>query len=267
MCYHNFMNNTYAPKAEEWRKQQRQLALDKYYANPKFCGFCQQVISIGEKETSSYVRTKTYCGLSCLSKATAARGLRKNNRVPMYGAIKGSEISNKFQHDRAVASYENDPAFCMYCKKKLELNPNGRPGETKRNCFCNPSCGALYRWHGIKSNLNWPENSPLTTVAKKDTKPEHIRSHARKVWKSLNINVGCAMCGYNKNLEVAHIDSVLSFSDETLIGVINHPNNLIALCANCHLEYDKGDISVATIKEKVAERFLSSSTSNLELVA
>ena len=48
----------------------------------------------------------------------------------------------------------------------------------------------------------------------------------------------CIICGYNKHIDVAHIVAVKDFSDDTLLQVINHIDNLIALCPNHHWEYD-----------------------------
>lgn len=43
----------------------------------------------------------------------------------------------------------------------------------------------------------------------------------------------CAVCGYDKHYEIAHIKAVADFDDDTL-------DNLIALCPNHHWEYDNG---------------------------
>lgn len=48
----------------------------------------------------------------------------------------------------------------------------------------------------------------------------------------------CAICGYDKHYEIAHIKAVADFNDDALICEINSENNLIALCPNHHWEYD-----------------------------
>ena len=50
----------------------------------------------------------------------------------------------------------------------------------------------------------------------------------------------CAVCGYDKHVEIAHIKAVSEFSDDTTIKEINSIDNLIALCPNHHWEYDNG---------------------------
>lgn len=63
-----------------------------------------------------------------------------------------------------------------------------------------------------------------------------VRSRARTVCKSREQK--CAHCNYNKHVEVAHIKAISDFNEDTLISIINHPNNLILLCPNCHWEFD-----------------------------
>lgn len=48
----------------------------------------------------------------------------------------------------------------------------------------------------------------------------------------------CQRCGYDKHVEACHIKPISSFPNDTLISVINHKDNLIALCPNCHWEFD-----------------------------
>ena len=50
----------------------------------------------------------------------------------------------------------------------------------------------------------------------------------------------CISCGYDKHVEVCHIKGISSFSPDTLISVVNAPDNLALLCPNCHWEFDKG---------------------------
>ena len=62
-----------------------------------------------------------------------------------------------------------------------------------------------------------------------------VRLRARACSKHLT---SCSKCGYDKHVEICHIKSISSFSDETLLNTINHESNLIALCPNCHWELD-----------------------------
>ena len=64
-----------------------------------------------------------------------------------------------------------------------------------------------------------------------------VRSRARSVSKKLGLDT-CECCGYNKHVEIAHKKAVSTFEGDTLISVINSKENLMALCPNCHWEYD-----------------------------
>lgn len=67
-----------------------------------------------------------------------------------------------------------------------------------------------------------------------------IRRSAQKAYEEAKKPYECAICGYNKHVEIAHIKAVSDFDDSTLVSEINHPNNLIGLCPNHHWEYDNG---------------------------
>lgn len=50
----------------------------------------------------------------------------------------------------------------------------------------------------------------------------------------------CQHCSYDKHVELAHLKAVASFPKETKLKHINHPDNVLVLCRNCHWEYDHG---------------------------
>ena len=64
-----------------------------------------------------------------------------------------------------------------------------------------------------------------------------VRTRARTIAKKLGLD-SCKFCGYNKHVEIAHIKGISTFTGDTLISVINGEDNLMALCPNCHWEFD-----------------------------
>lgn len=50
----------------------------------------------------------------------------------------------------------------------------------------------------------------------------------------------CQVCGYSLHVELAHIKPISSFSDETLLSVVNNPSNILVLCRNHHREQEHG---------------------------
>jgi len=71
-----------------------------------------------------------------------------------------------------------------------------------------------------------------------------IQKEARKIYFEVNPSPKCAICGYDKHVEVAHIKSVSDFPDTALIKEINSIDNLIGLCPNHHWEYDNGILTL-----------------------
>lgn len=67
-----------------------------------------------------------------------------------------------------------------------------------------------------------------------------IRKIAQKRFFDANPNCKCAICGYDKHVEVAHIKAVSEFDDSATIDEINSLDNMIGLCPNHHWEYDNG---------------------------
>lgn len=67
-----------------------------------------------------------------------------------------------------------------------------------------------------------------------------IQRVARNTFFEYNLSPRCAICGYDKHVEVAHIKAVSEFCDSSTLREINSIDNLIGLCPNHHWEYDNG---------------------------
>ncbi len=70
----------------------------------------------------------------------------------------------------------------------------------------------------------------------------HIRLLCRNQHKDLSTKP-CANCGYEKHVELCHIKALSSFPGTATLHEVNHENNLIQLCRNCHWESHNGLIS------------------------
>lgn len=66
-----------------------------------------------------------------------------------------------------------------------------------------------------------------------------IRQRARNILKRAG-RIVCEICGYAKHFEAAHKIPISSYPDTALLRDINRPENLLALCPNCHWELDYG---------------------------
>lgn len=72
----------------------------------------------------------------------------------------------------------------------------------------------------------------------------NIRRHAERVYSASSKKKCCYKCGYDKHYEICHIKAVSKFDDNALIQDINSIDNLIALCPNCHWEFDNGVFTI-----------------------
>jgi hypothetical protein len=64
-----------------------------------------------------------------------------------------------------------------------------------------------------------------------------VRGRARTQYKNQVIE-GCENCGYKKHAEVCHIIAIPEFPLSTEVWRVNHKNNILILCGNCHWEAD-----------------------------
>ena len=125
-------------------------------------------------------------------------------------------------------------SYCKKCSNKLTINGqynqcNCGKRKTKKSNHCQ-SC----------SNANQQKYETLEDIL-------HYRSRygqsaafniVRGRARSLLTHSKCQKCGYDKHVEACHIKPISSFPNNTLIDTINAPDNLLALCPNCHWEFD-----------------------------
>lgn len=53
------------------------------------------------------------------------------------------------------------------------------------------------------------------------------------------------VCGYSLHVEVCHKEAITDFPDSSTVAEINHPDNIIFLCRNCHWEFDHGHLQLS----------------------
>lgn len=105
----------------------------------------------------------------------------------------------------------------------LELNITLNPNFYEHNFILERTKGELFE---IRKNWQSARSS--------------IQKEARRMYFEHTQIPKCAICGYDKHVEVAHIKPVSDFNDDTKISEINSLDNLIGLCPNHHWEYDNG---------------------------
>lgn len=137
-------------------------------------------------------------------------------------------VNPKFCSSSCAASYNNriHPKrkkrlwFCKTCGKEIK----------SRTSYCIPDCQPWFR--------DWSRVS-LQDMRDRRVYQAHsaIRDNARRVYSG---PFSCYVCGYDKHVDVCHVQGINSFPPESKISDINSSFNLIALCKNHHWEFDNG---------------------------
>lgn len=86
----------------------------------------------------------------------------------------------------------------------------------------------------------------------------HIRTFNRR-WNNDYTLLPCANCGYSKHVELCHIKDVKLFTNDNTLAEINHRENIIQLCRNCHWEMGENLIflNMTTRSEIIASKELA----------
>lgn len=174
----------------------------------------------------------------------------KHNQI--YCSIK---CRNKYKHINRKNNPKNYCKECLqlthnknYCSKQCFLKRNSIKIPT-RDFYCQ-RCNIIIHTGTSKPRQTLCKNCnsnfvDWSKVSKSDMKTRYkninqyharIRSIARQNYQKTE----CENCGYAKHVEICHIKPVAEFPDTAFISEINQPTNLIALCPNCHWEFDNG---------------------------
>jgi hypothetical protein len=176
---------------------------------------------------------------------------------------------------RAAEEYLKHPVLCLNCRNMIPLRENEQPADAKKKKFCSHTCAAQYnnRKRGFKSGKQrcprcgkkkyytakmcqtcitdqyWEsiKNKPIKEFFGKGAsraKFNNIREWARKLMKRSGIKRKCFLCEYSETVQVAHMKKISEFSEDTPIGIVNDLSNLIYLCPNEHILYDKGKLKI-----------------------
>lgn len=115
---------------------------------------------------------------------------------------------------------------CQYCGREA----------IPRNKYCKEHKGYRKIENYISKEKDWSQ------ISIKDYKGKHQYNdrlpRARNIYIKANLPMQCKLCGYDKFVEICHIKAIHTFPENTPISIINSLDNLIALCPNCHWEFD-----------------------------
>lgn len=208
------------------------------------CDSCQNIIQRKVKNAKSKIKKgslNAYCSNACQAQTIST--IREVSCTYCAALI----IRSQREYDSSSNHFCNSSCAAKYNNK---LTPKRTPEGKCKKCYvtipsyrtyCSPCYDNLFNvdWDNItygeiKSKRKYQRNSP-------------VRVHARSTYLSSGRPQKCCNCSYDKHFEICHIKAISVHDDDTLISTINHPDNIIALCPNCHWELDYGDLTINDI--------------------
>jgi hypothetical protein len=231
----------------------KRRALENYYQNPNVCMNCGKVIEVPEGKRPSDISNNKFCGHSCsASHHNKGRDRWKSKRV--------LQQQRKSNVNRGKQTTCSPTAQCQECGETIILKKVRKNQHAYSNRkYCDVCLPKIKNKKSTESRLNnygyqsWEKIAEMardevfSLVEKWQTARGAIRKNALQVYEESGRPYICKVCGYDYHVEISHIKDVMKdFNGTTLISVINHIDNLVALCPNHHKEFDDGHIQVTT---------------------
>ena len=141
-----------------------------------------------------------------------------------------NNVNNKIHSSKRAKQQPQKSYLCKKCGKFLALGHKQllTTGNGKVCTQCNSN---IKDWATI-TKAEFAKDRSLNNFHGR------LRQLARRVYERSNKPQLCTKCSYSKHFQVCHLKPVASFGDNSTIAEINHLDNLIALCPNCHWEMD-----------------------------
>ena len=141
----------------------------------------------------------------------------------------------KFCSRSCAASYNN----IVHPKRKVtrKCSMCDSPAKSSRSNMCE----AHHKWWKDQRCKDKTIGEYRNMLSVRGKHPSWIHSHVRALarsWLKDLTTLPCAHCGYDKHVELAHIQPVASFPDTALLSEVNSKDNVVQLCRNCHWEFD-----------------------------
>ena len=200
---------------------------------------------------NGYTIIQCACGKPKHKKSELCEDCRKQAHIKDHKICPACKIEKPYTayHMRKEkGGYSAPKSYCKECckaKRKIQVG-------VEKNGTSTCECGNVKDGRSIQcTNCNLKTRQKDHTLEEalylKGTKGSIyslIRSRARN-----NIKVtSCEKCGYFLHVEVCHIKPINKFIASDKISDINHPDNLVVLCRNCHWEFDHGLLTLDQIK-------------------
>jgi hypothetical protein len=209
------------------------------------CSYCKQEIQKFPSEIRDNKTQQFFCSPECYKKHNVE--IKEYYRKIVVCAncnkecVKSSSQIRKAKHGKnycssSCAAISNNKITTEFKKKKTKICKN-----CPNLVFSNYSyCQECWKILGSIDNLTLFHVSG--EICMDATRYSPIRARCRRVYEKSERPKCCLNCGYDKHYEVCHIKPISEFPLESLISEINSRENTVALCPNCHWEFDHGFI-------------------------
>lgn len=184
-----------------------------------------------------------FCSVECLNKCNATREKTceycGKGYIPKWGSQQRfcSKRCSNIAIVRRAKSTRVGRNSCETCGVKTD---NAK--------FCSNKCKAVYMQKDPLAVFNefatvndYYEYYGALAIHKVRSR---IGDNARSVLGKINKDKKCAICGYDKHVQVHHIKGIGSFGRDALVSEINKVDNLVYLCPNHHWEVERGLIKL-----------------------
>ena len=218
------------------------------------CDYCNNIFTSPKRNIVRKINKNEEVIKYCSSKCSMS-AINENKRVKLKctqcnsdveklpSQMKKSKTGKFFCNQSCAATYNNQShiakkrpytgKYCETCNKKI------RKTSTKNKCTnCIQDC---YKAMTLKET-----QERLSVKGKHSSWINSIVRLNNRSWnKDLTI-LPCKNCGYDKHVELCHIKAITSFPETSTLGEINHSDNIIQLCRNCHWEFDNGYLALSS---------------------
>lgn len=154
---------------------------------------------------------------------------------------------------------KNKTSNTRFCSQSCAAKETNKVPKRKKTKECmNPGCSSLILASRSYCSLQCRVDGPSPTavdwnlVSLGDVRNKakyqanaQVRNISRRAYKAAGKPMYCLKCRYSLHVDICHVKAVSSFSDDTPISTINHPDNLVALCKNHHWEFDHGYLALS----------------------
>ena len=210
--------------------------IDEYNQNPNLCKFCNRPILAPYGKKLRETKIKKFCSHSCAAKFNN-QGVARNKQGP-------KSIINECSDDAIIEAFNSSDNITEFSKKlgyKCKIDVDNYSVSNKLQEL-NLNIEDL---KNIVDISNLTKGQLFDRYKQWQTARSAIAKMARQIFNNSTKSKRCAICGYDKHYEVAHIKAVSDFDDDVLISEINDINNLIALCPNHHWEHDNNVLNIS----------------------